>query len=59
MGSALGSLPSSVEIEAGAIDPAFYQCIQESVGAVAPFKVSGPEESVVYVPLTFQPQRQP
>jgi hypothetical protein len=55
----LGAVVHSVELEAGAIDPAFYQCIQESVGAVAPFKVSGPEETVVYIPLTFQPQQPP
>ena len=51
----LGAVVHSVELEAGTIDPAFSECIQESVGAIAPFDAGGPAETVLYVPLSFRP----
>lgn len=49
----IGAVVHSVTLEAGVIDPAFAQCIQESVGSIAPFDADGPPERVLSVPLSF------
>jgi hypothetical protein len=49
----VGAVVHSVELEAGAIDAAFAQCIQESVGAIAPFDAGGPTERSLSIPLAF------